>query len=71
MTVFALSGAAICAVLLCLITVVQILYMESLRLRAPPRLFWGSLFTGRALPDQLPLSKSPASQLRPLSTFDR
>jgi putative hemolysin len=34
MTVFALSGAAICAVLLCLITVVQILYMESLRLRA-------------------------------------
>jgi len=34
MTAFALSGAAICAVLLCLITVVQILYMESLRLRA-------------------------------------
>ena len=34
MIAFALSGAAICAVLLCLITVVQILYMESLRLRA-------------------------------------
>src|ERR1700682_2111599 len=34
MTAFALSGAAICAALLCLITVVQILYMESLRLRA-------------------------------------
>jgi putative hemolysin len=34
MIVFALSGAAICAALLCLITVVQILYMESLRLRA-------------------------------------
>ena len=34
MTLFALSCAAICAVLLCLITVVQILYMESLRLRA-------------------------------------
>ena len=34
MIAFALSGAAICAALLCLITVVQILYMESLRLRA-------------------------------------
>ena len=34
MTVFALSAAAICAVLLCLITVVQILYTESLRLRS-------------------------------------
>src|ERR1700682_2471313 len=34
MTAFALSGAAICAALLCLITVVQILYTESLRLRA-------------------------------------
>jgi putative hemolysin len=34
MTVFALAAAALCAVLLCLITVVQILYMESVRLRA-------------------------------------
>ena len=34
MTVFALSGAAISAVLLCLITVLQILYSESLRLRS-------------------------------------
>ncbi|MGD0438702.1 MAG: hemolysin family protein [Bryobacteraceae bacterium] len=34
MTVFALAGAALCALLLCLITVVQILYMESVRLRA-------------------------------------
>ena len=34
MTAIALSAAAICAVLLCLITVVQILYMESLRLRS-------------------------------------
>jgi putative hemolysin len=34
MTAFALSAAAICAVLLCLITVVQILYTESLRLRS-------------------------------------
>jgi CBS domain containing-hemolysin-like protein len=33
-TVFALAGAALCALLLCLITVVQILYMESVRLRA-------------------------------------
>jgi putative hemolysin len=32
--VFALAAAALCAVLLCLITVVQILYMESVRLRA-------------------------------------
>jgi putative hemolysin len=34
MTAVALSIAAICAALLCLITVVQILYMESLRLRS-------------------------------------
>ncbi len=34
MTLFAVAGAVICAALLCLITVVQILYMESLRLRA-------------------------------------
>ena len=34
MTWFALLDAIICAVLLCLITVVQILYMESLRLRS-------------------------------------
>jgi putative hemolysin len=34
MTWFALLDAVICAVLLCLITVVQILYMESLRLRS-------------------------------------
>src|SRR6202022_618610 len=34
MTAFALSAAAICAALLCLITVVQLLYMESLRLRS-------------------------------------
>jgi putative hemolysin len=34
MTAFALAAAAICAALLCLITVVQILYMESLRLRS-------------------------------------
>src|ERR1700680_2716682 len=33
-TLFAVTGAVICAALLCLITVVQILYMESLRLRA-------------------------------------
>jgi len=34
MTLFALAGTVICAALLCLVTVVQILYMESLRLRA-------------------------------------
>ena len=34
MTAFALSGTIISAALLCLITVVQILYMESLRLRS-------------------------------------
>lgn len=34
MTLFALIGAVICAALLCLVTVVQILYSESLRLRA-------------------------------------
>ena len=34
MTWFALAAAAASAVLLCLITVVQILYMESLRLRS-------------------------------------
>ncbi len=34
MTWFAVGAAAVCAVLLCLVTVVQILYMESLRLRA-------------------------------------
>jgi CBS domain containing-hemolysin-like protein len=34
MTAFALSAAMLCAVLLCLVTVVQIMYMESLRLRA-------------------------------------
>jgi CBS domain containing-hemolysin-like protein len=34
MTVFTLSAAAICAALLCLVTVVQILYMDSLRLRS-------------------------------------
>jgi CBS domain containing-hemolysin-like protein len=34
MTAVALSAAAICGILLCLITVVQILYMESLRLRS-------------------------------------
>jgi len=33
-TEFALAAAALCALLLCLITVVQILYMESVRLRA-------------------------------------
>ena len=34
MIAFALLAAAVCAALLCLITVVQILYMESLRLRS-------------------------------------
>ncbi len=34
MTWFAVGAAAVCAALLCLVTVVQILYMESLRLRA-------------------------------------
>ena len=34
MSSIALAAGAICAVLLCLVTVVQILYMESLRLRA-------------------------------------
>ncbi len=34
MTIFALAAAALCALLLCLITVVQLLYMESVRLRA-------------------------------------
>jgi CBS domain containing-hemolysin-like protein len=34
MTIFAISAAAICALLLCLITVLQILYMDSLRLRS-------------------------------------
>lgn len=34
MTLFTIVGAVICAALLCLITVVQILYSESLRLRA-------------------------------------
>jgi len=33
-TLFALAGAVICAALLCLVTVVQVLYTESLRLRA-------------------------------------
>jgi putative hemolysin len=33
-TLFALAGAVICAALLCLVTVVQILYTESLRLRS-------------------------------------
>jgi len=33
-TLFAVAGVVICAALLCVITVVQILYMESLRLRA-------------------------------------
>ncbi len=34
MTWFAVAAAGVCAVLLCLITVVQILYMDSLRLRS-------------------------------------
>lgn len=34
MTWFAFGAAAVCAILLCLVTVVQLLYMESLRLRA-------------------------------------
>ena len=34
MTWFAVGAAVVCAVLLCLVTVVQILYLESLRLRA-------------------------------------
>lgn len=34
MTWFAVAGAIVCAVVLCLVTVVQILYMESLRLRS-------------------------------------
>lgn len=34
MTWFAVGAIILCAILLCLITVVQILYMDSLRLRA-------------------------------------
>jgi magnesium and cobalt exporter, CNNM family len=33
-TIFALAAAIVCAALLCLVTLVQVLYMESLRLRA-------------------------------------
>ena len=49
-TLFALAGAVICAGLLCLITVVQILYTESLRLRArdlPALQFFKETLEGR------------------------
>jgi CBS domain containing-hemolysin-like protein len=49
-TLFAVAGAVICAALLCLITVVQILYTESLRLRArdlPALQFFKETLEGR------------------------